>query len=410
MHLRHLLVPLAGLLLLVSPPPAQSAQNGASNKGRLNRRPYSGDSPWNLRIGPDPVYDEFSNRLVENLRGPFGCDPTQYTYPVYDRPRKHKTVRTVLVWGVYSEVTGSGADLSVRKRTKVRLPLPSEPVPSRGTDSQLIVINPDTGDEWGFWRFQRLEDGSLRARNGNHYDVGWTGVPPIGFVSRGAGLPYLAGLIRPHEIRRGRIRHALAFGCRSPAALFVYPATKSDGDGGPGALPEGARLQLNPSLSEEDFKRWGLDGTGRIIARALQEYGMILVDGSGHPKIYLEDERTADWKDLLDPETVSPIPYGAFRVLSLETPPKPAPPANLRATRRNGRTTLRWEPSPTATRYRVLRRPRNAKEWETVDSWVTQNRWVEEETGAGGSPVYRVRAVSHNGISPPKEVRPRTAQ
>ena len=69
----------------------------------------------------------------------------------------------------------------------------------------------------------------------------WSGVPPIGFNSRGAGVPYLAGLVRPAEVRRGRIEHALAFGCREPGSLFVVPATKSDGAGAFPALPEGAR-------------------------------------------------------------------------------------------------------------------------------------------------------------------------
>ena len=37
------------------------------------------------------------------------------------------------------------------------------------------------------------------------------------------------------------------------------------------AIPEGARLQLDPSLTEKDFDRMGLDRTGKIIAQGVAE-------------------------------------------------------------------------------------------------------------------------------------------
>ena len=77
------------------------------------------------------------------------------------------------------------------------------------------------------------------------------------------------------------------------------------------------------------LKRGGLDLTGRIIAKALQHYGMILVDGSGHPKIYAEYEGTANWNGVIHKNTVRNIPYHAFRVLSLRTPETPLPPENI---------------------------------------------------------------------------------
>ena len=104
----------------------------------------------------------------------------------------------------------------------------------------------------------------------------------------------------------------------------------------PFAIPEGARLQLDPSLTDADFDRMGLDSAGKIIARALQEYGMILVDTSGSFKMYVEDlvnnpyAREA-WTDPdlnLAKESLYSIPSTAFRVLEL-------PPGY-------------WEPSETA--------------------------------------------------------------
>jgi hypothetical protein len=133
--------------------------------------------------------------------------------------------------------------------------------------------------------------------------------------------------VRPWEITQGHIDHAIAFGYPFPARdRCVFPASKTDGDSDlPDAIPEGARLQLNPQLTEADFDRLGLDRTGKIIARALQKYGMILVDYSGRPKIYVENladnplARQA-WSDpqlRLTDSTIEQIPYSSFRVLAL---------------------------------------------------------------------------------------------
>jgi hypothetical protein len=61
--------------------------------------------------------------------------------------------------------------------------------------------------------------------------TGWSAAPPLDdnrqpYFLRGAKIPDLAGLVRPCEIARGRINHALA---------FAYPGTTSN------------RLQLDPS-------------------------------------------------------------------------------------------------------------------------------------------------------------------
>ena len=158
------------------------------------------------------------------------------------------------------------------------------------------------------------------------YNIQWDGTPVM-HSSRGSGIPAYAGLLRPWEIRQGRIEHVLAFGYTEPAAdQCVFPASKTDGESSMHfAIPEGARLQLDPSLTEQDFDRLGLDPTAKIIARALQEYGMILVDDSGSFKIYVEDlinnpYATEQWTDTdlnLTKESIYNIPYTAFRVLEL---------------------------------------------------------------------------------------------
>jgi hypothetical protein len=137
------------------------------------------------------------------------------------------------------------------------------------------------------------------------------------FGSRGAGVPYLAGLVRPCEIARGRIDHALAFAYDYPSRRHVFPATKSDGIGSARTdLPEGSRLQLDPTLGADEIGAWGCDGPCLVIARALQRYGMYVIDNAGRPKVMLEYEGTAAWDGRVDDDTVSPIPFSAFRVIA----------------------------------------------------------------------------------------------
>jgi hypothetical protein len=157
----------------------------------------------------------------------------------------------------------------------------------------------------------------IGATNGYHYNTRWSGVPPSGFASRGAGVPYLAGLVRPCEVAQGHIDHALAFAYPRTTAQFVFPATKSDGHAPSGqGLPEGARLQLDPSISDSVItSTWGCSGACYTIAKALQRYGMYVVDTGGHPKIIIEYEGTAHWGGRITSATVSSIPVSSLRLL-----------------------------------------------------------------------------------------------
>jgi hypothetical protein len=205
------------------------------------------------------------------------------------------------------------------------VPIPAGAQASAGSDAQIIIIDTVTGTEYDLWQVRQGGSG-WSASNGSVYNIYWDGMPAR-YGSRGAGVPYYAGLIRPWEIAAGRIDHAIAFAYPSPASgVCVWPASKTDGNSGSAnAIPEGARLQLNPSLTDADFAAWGLDRTGTIIARALQQYGMILIDVSGRPKIMAEHLATnpyasGSWNDpdtLLTDQTIAAIPVSAFRVLAL---------------------------------------------------------------------------------------------
>ena len=300
--------------------PKASEKSAGSAKKFSCWRPYSVTSPWNRPIGRDPRYMSQSADGIVGLDQALTSDPTQYTYPVYEVDADTPAVR-LTVEGTWSNVVDDGRPLEVARDVTVEVPLPRTAVAAAGSDAQIVIVDRTHGDEWGAWRLRR-DPGGWRAENAYHYNIGWSGVPPRApdgtpFGSRGAGLPYLAGLVRPCEITSGRIDHALAFAYDGPSAERVYPATKSDGlRAGEATLPEGARLQLDPSLSAARIRSWGCRGACLVVARTLQRHGMYVVDNSGRPKIMFEYEGTAHWRGTISAQTVTPIKVSALRILA----------------------------------------------------------------------------------------------
>lgn len=282
-----------------------------------SRRPYATTSPWNTPIGSNPVYDVYSAQRVARISGYFASDTKAYTFPVY-QVTNATPLRSIALSGTFTSAVDNDSVVIRHSRVSVSVPVPAGAQPSAGSDGHLLVWNTDTGDEWGFWQFKVNTDGSLVATNGYHYNTNWDGVPPTGtFLSRGSGTPNLAGLIRPWEIAQGHIDHALAFAYPSPTSRFIYPAINSDGSStNIYDMPEGTRFQLDPTLTDADFTAWGLSQAGKVIARAMQEYGLIITDRSGTPQLFPEDSHTANWNGVVANGTVSKIPYSRLKVLA----------------------------------------------------------------------------------------------
>lgn len=158
------------------------------------------------------------------------------------------------------------------------------------------------------------------AKWGNTIRTDGDGIYPDGMSSRASGFS-LAGMIWPEELRAGQINHALVFAHPyTKAGGPVWPATAADGlSMFPGAIPIGARVQLDPDL---DLDSLGLKPYEKVVARALQEYGMILGDTGGALSLYAISAQS--WTD--DPYAgllpagpysyLSNIPVDRFRVLA----------------------------------------------------------------------------------------------
>ena len=88
-------------------------------------------------------------------------------------------------------------------------------------------------------------------------------------------------MVSINDVASGRIDHAIALSIPldQVASGFVWPANRSDGGStAADAIPEGARLRLDPSLQVENL---GLTPIGTMVALAAQRYGFIVTDRSG---------------------------------------------------------------------------------------------------------------------------------
>jgi hypothetical protein len=286
-------------------------------------RPFDPASAWNTPIAAGTPVDPMSGtwmRAIADNGLPLTSNVDQYTIPIYlfDSATPLRTVKLSGHFSTYDAGDDSRKGTGTAP-TITGVPIPNGASQSAGDDGQIVLWDPVSGTEYSFFQFAKGVDGTYSATNGYRYHTtnGYFGRFADGQAGRGAGTPYSAGLVRKWEINQGRIDHALAFAYRSPSPELRYPASKSDGDGVAGVdPPEGARLQLDPSLTDADFTRWGLSPAAKTIARALQRYGMYVVDNSGSSKIFLEDRMTAGWGPEIEGDLPSRIPWSAFRVIA----------------------------------------------------------------------------------------------
>jgi hypothetical protein len=146
---------------------------------------------------------------------------------------------------------------------------------------------------------------------------------PYDFLSgvRLCPCPLLQGIITYEEIQRGFIDHAMIVALNTQQNSYVapYPCEASlDGNNPyPNPPQAGMRFQLDPSVNIHSL---GLNATGLIIAKALQDYGMIVVDQAGQSDfdIYLEEltfrNDRASWNSVSLPN-LSAIPVNRLRVV-----------------------------------------------------------------------------------------------
>jgi hypothetical protein len=271
-------------------------QAGApAETARAPTPPFARDGIWNRRLPDDARVDPSSKALVQTLRkqvadevarssGPY-VNTWQYSTPVYRVPRDQPRVKVTL------DNTATYAE-SLRQAIS-SVPIPRHAKPAKGSDGHMVVYQRSTDTMWEFWRMQRRPDGWHAKMAGRMENVsrnpgvfgGENGFP---WGATATSLPLLGGLMRPAELRAGRINHALALAIPAPrASTWSAPALRTDGSAsGAAAIPLGARFRLDPDFDVDQLRA---SRPVKAMARAAQRYGIVVRDTAGAVVFYAED-------------------------------------------------------------------------------------------------------------------------
>ena len=295
-----------------------TVSNGTTKTARVTpRRPpgtglYSASSPFNTPIASGAAIDPNSNAMVQSAVSAaaaqgFVIASKHWSVPVYyaNSTTPKTTVRLTASWAPYKKLAS--------------VPMPSGAAPDPEGDGHMAIIDTSTNCEYDFYGAVRRFDGTWAAAWANSLLTTGTGIFPFGLSAREAGFGLGAGLILPGELAAGRINHALNFAYPyTKAGGAVLPATEAAGKRtAAGAIPEGARLQLDPSLNLDSL---GLSAWQKTVARALQRYGMFLSDTGGGVSLFAQNPQSTSvaypWGDVTYPALPTSL-ISRLRVLKL---------------------------------------------------------------------------------------------
>jgi serine/threonine-protein kinase len=130
-------------------------------------------------------------------------------------------------------------------------------------------------------------------------------------------------LFSADEVAAGTIDHAIRFILPNPRIrdnVYVHPGTHSTGPtaGGPDAPPYGVRFRLRADYPLDSLP----NEASRVVARALQKYGMFLAD-AGQIALTAQSDRftTNKWSDVgLAPQDLAELQVTDFEVVDMGDP------------------------------------------------------------------------------------------
>jgi hypothetical protein len=248
--------------------------------------PFSSASPWNTPLGSGAQYaDESDPRTADIREGDSSVNAGMFSHPIY-------------------QATDDDPEQLVHTHdgdVRYRIPADAQPaLPAWGeryTDAHLHVIDPTRSHVDECFQMRPRLDGAWDCTFHQRIDLYGDGVSDGG--TRAYGGSAIGGLIRIWELEAGTIPHALAFAMPNERMQQgpVWPASREDNQNEDyqGTVPMGTLVAIPPDV---DLEALDLTPAGLVLARALQDYGAYLVDGSRQFVFYTEP--SAEGTDAVD--------------------------------------------------------------------------------------------------------------
>jgi hypothetical protein len=269
---------------------------------------FSPTSVWNEPLAADAELDPSSPEIVEAF-----ATEIAHEQQLANGPWINTTSDSVPIYTVGPEQPAVPVTLTVTEPALAaswsEVPLPSTAQPAAGTDKILVVWQPSTDRMWEFWRLVHRASGWSAAWGGAiqrasidpgvYGDEAWPGSMPWWGASA-SSLAIAGGLITFQDLEHGRIEHTLAISIPNPrGGVHALPAQRTDGQSERRlALPEGARLRLDPAL---DLSALHLPPLALMLAEAAQRYGIIVRDRSSNVAFFGQDPSSLPVNPYLGP-------------------------------------------------------------------------------------------------------------
>ena len=175
-------------------------------------------------------------------------------------------------------------------------PIPRRPQvqghPGAAWDRHLLIV--DTADCTGYEMIEYNTDlfallGTHAALSSARYSLDSLDRPRS--TTNVANTPLIGQYVMRDEVARGSIDHVIGACTNAAGSSTTWPAQRSDGRAGPGAIPMGSWLRLR-----SDVDLGGFTGDARPVAEALRRHGAVLTDTCPWP-LKLMAENSATWDD-----------------------------------------------------------------------------------------------------------------
>ncbi len=227
----------------------------------------------------DPNSSELVSDLVTDYQTDYGAVGVN-SMPIYSVPADQPDATISLQSGCQPEFLTEYGN---------QVPIPPYAVLSTSSDGPLVIYQPSTMTEWELWQVKRQSATAYTACWGGELDIATSdGIFPSPYGLSADGISYLATTITEADVESGSINHAISIvipNCNS----FVYPALRGDCPSNPGQPGEGQWFRFPANLAMPS----GLTPFGQMVFKALQTYGMVVVDQGG--AVMLWGEQQADW-------------------------------------------------------------------------------------------------------------------
>ncbi len=288
-HLRRAAVGVLGIsLTLLAAPPAASATSLSGNDTRtISSRVFSSASPFYQKLPADSPAAADSSALVASLNNQahvfygtatdanVGVNTVRYTPPMYVA-RSTDPLYDVKAWSCQ---TGSGSLATMFNEAMQDINIPADAQPDPSDDGSMTIYNPDTRQLVELWKARKV-DGQWQACWGGRINDASTNIGVFSgtWGASASGMAMWATTIRASELQAGRIDHVIGLSIPYTKSTISSPAIRTDGWRSGTELSIGQMLRLPASLDLDAIK---LSPLARTIAKAAQEYGIIITDTGG---------------------------------------------------------------------------------------------------------------------------------